>query len=258
MDVGTSFADCRHGGSPVAPVSLAMGLVTTMVRSSTGPSRSTNIWYGNWAGLNPGAKPILTDWAQSIGNSPYFNINTTYGDTTANVSGAVAYGSSIDVPDSTFGTSLSDSSISSIVSYSVSHGLPTDTNGLYVVLTAQGIAETSGFLTQYRGWHTYGTFISSSLKYSFVGDAGTSSGCSVQFGNIPNGDPSADAMVSVMAHELEETATDPSLNAWTAGTGSWTLTIAASDSAKKGNNSFTVTASGGGVTKLVSGSVRIQ
>jgi hypothetical protein len=42
------------------------------------------------------------------------------------------------------------------------------------------------------------------------------------------------------------------------GTGSSMLTITASDSAKKGNNSFTVTASGGGVTKTVSGSVRIQ
>ena len=36
------------------------------------------------------------------------------------------------------------------------------------------------------------------------------------------------------------------------------LTVTASDSAKNGNNSFTVTASGGGVTKTVSGSVRIQ
>jgi len=177
------------------------------------------IWYGNWAGLNPGAKPILTDWANNIGNSPYFNINTTYGDTTANVSGAVAYKTSVDVPDTTFGTSLSDSSIYSIVSYSLSHGLPMDTNGLYFVLTAQGIAETSGFLSQYCGWHTYGTFNTSNLKYAFVGDAGASSGCSVQFGNSPNGDPSADAMISVISHELEETATDPNLNAWYDSTG---------------------------------------
>jgi hypothetical protein len=34
------------------------------------------IWYGNWSG-NP-ATSILTDLANTIGGSPYFNINTTY------------------------------------------------------------------------------------------------------------------------------------------------------------------------------------
>ena len=36
------------------------------------------IWYGNWAGNT--ATTILTDFASSIGGSPYFNINTTYYD----------------------------------------------------------------------------------------------------------------------------------------------------------------------------------
>src|SRR5438094_9693475 len=34
------------------------------------------IWYGNWSGNT--ATTILTNLAQSIGGSPYFNINTTY------------------------------------------------------------------------------------------------------------------------------------------------------------------------------------
>src|SRR6266542_7171323 len=34
------------------------------------------IWYGNWSGNS--ATSILTDFANSIGGSPYFNINTTY------------------------------------------------------------------------------------------------------------------------------------------------------------------------------------
>src|SRR5260370_3777632 len=34
------------------------------------------IWYGNWSGNT--ATTILTDLANSIGGSPYFNINTTY------------------------------------------------------------------------------------------------------------------------------------------------------------------------------------
>ena len=36
------------------------------------------IWYGNWAGNT--ATTILTDLAQNLGGSPYYNINTTYTD----------------------------------------------------------------------------------------------------------------------------------------------------------------------------------
>ena len=96
----------------------------------------------------------MTDWAHSIGGSPYENINTTYGDTTANVSGLIAYGGTASVSSSAFGTSLSDSSIANIVSSVLKAGtLQTDVNGVYLVLTAPGINETSGFLTQYCGWH---------------------------------------------------------------------------------------------------------
>ena len=42
------------------------------------------IWYGNWA-QDPTANAILTDFAINVGGSPYFNINTTYGDTVGNV-----------------------------------------------------------------------------------------------------------------------------------------------------------------------------
>jgi hypothetical protein len=42
------------------------------------------------------------------------------------------------------------------------------------------------------------------------------------------------------------------------GDGSSTLTISATNSAKKGNNSFTVTATSGSVVKTISGSVRVQ
>jgi hypothetical protein len=174
------------------------------------------IWYGDWT-KDPGANQILTNWGNSIGGSPYENINTTYGDTTGNVSGAIALSlKSTSMPSTTFGTSLSDSSIASIVSKALSTGaLPTDSNGVYFVLTAPYIAETSGFLSQYCGWHTYGNINGANIKYAFVGNAAASLGsCAWQTSSSPNGDPAADAMVSVMAHELEETASDPNLNAW--------------------------------------------
>ena len=177
------------------------------------------IWYGNWNGLDPTGPPILTDFASNDGGSPYFDINTTYADTTGSVPNAVTFAGQTTVAGNS--TSLSDNDVSNIVATAVGQfgGTP-DTNGVYFVLTAPGISETSGFLTRYCGWHTNGNFTNGAtnwdIKYAFVGNASGSSlgNCAEQTGSSPNGDPGADAMVSVIAHELEETATDPDLNAW--------------------------------------------
>ena len=73
---------------------------------------------------------------------------------TGNVSGLVTYVASTSDSGS-LGKSLSDSSIGTLVSKALSSGsLPTDSNGVYFVLTAPGVQETSGFLTQYWCWHT--------------------------------------------------------------------------------------------------------
>jgi hypothetical protein len=205
----------------IAPASTATGLQGNGINYHSGPVMHgvVNvyfIWYGNWGTEYTKASAIINDWANTIGGSPYENINTTYGDTTGNVSGQIHYaGYALD--SGSLGTSLSDSSIASIVSNALtSKQVPVDTNGVYMVLTAPGVKETSGFLTQYCGWHTYGTYHGSNIKYAFIGDAaGPSLGsCAEQTSSSPNGDPAVDAMISVMSHELEESASDPNLNAW--------------------------------------------
>lgn len=178
------------------------------------------IWYGDWSLANAGAnaQTILTDFATNVGGSPYFNINTTYGDTTGNVSGSVIFVSQTTDPGTS--TSLTDANIATIVQNALSSGrLPTDSAGVYFVLTAPGVTETSPtgtFLTNYCGWHNFQSVSGAVIKYAFVGNAtGTRlSSCAVQTTVSPNGNPGADAMVSVIAHELEEATTDPLLNAW--------------------------------------------
>jgi len=171
------------------------------------------IWYGNWS--NNSATTILTDFANSIGGSPYFNINTTYnnGGSTV-VSNSVAYkGSTTD--NYTYGTSLSDSQIQSVVANAISSGRVTkDTNAVYFVLTSSDVTASSGFCTQYCGWHTHATISGSDIKFSFVGNPDRCpSACEAQT-TSPNGNAGADGMASIIAHELEEAATDPDLNAW--------------------------------------------
>jgi len=200
------------------------------------------IWYGNWS--NNSAVQILTDFAKNIGGSPYFNINTTYYDgSNARVSNSVTFGSSFFDSYSlgTGHTSLSDADIRTIVTNAITSGLPNEPNAAYFVLTSQDVAESSGFCTQYCGWHTYGTIAPNNIKYAFVGNADRCpSACAAQT-TSPNNNAGADAMASVIAHELEEMVTDPNLNAWFDGRGAenadkcawtWGTTLTASNGSK--------------------------
>src|SRR5262245_55462124 len=171
------------------------------------------IWYGNWSGNS--ATTILTDFANHIGGSPYFNINTTYyNGSNTHVQNVVTYKSST-TDNYSQGTSLNDAQIRTVVANAISGGkLPSDTNGVYFVLTSADTTASSGFCNQYCGWHTHGTIGGADIKYSFVGNPDRCpSACAAQTVG-PNGNAGADGMASIIAHELEEAHTDPQLNAW--------------------------------------------
>jgi hypothetical protein len=179
------------------------------------------IWYGNWtngahASDSQTTVNLLSALFSNTGfnGSGYYRINTTYGDNSANVSGNVVLaGSTTD--NYSQGTRLSDSRVQAVVSNAISSGrLPKDTNGLYFVLTSSDVRESSGFCTQYCGWHTHATLSGSDIKYSFVGNPDRCPSACEDQTTSPNGDSGADGMASVMAHEAEETVSDPDLNAW--------------------------------------------
>jgi Phosphate-induced protein 1 conserved region len=171
------------------------------------------VWYGSW---NSGSAevPILEDLAGTIGGTPYFHINTTYyNGSNQHVSGNVTFQGATMTP-AYLGNSLSDAQIKTVVSDAIAGGLPKDTNAVYFVLTSSDVTASSGFCTQYCGWHTHGTISGSDIKYSFVGNPlRCPSACQEQ--NVgPNGSSGADGMASIISHELEEAVTDPDLNAW--------------------------------------------
>jgi hypothetical protein len=179
------------------------------------------IWYGDWTRPdNAAAVGILTDLANGIGGSPYYNINTTYYDASnQHVANSIHYITSINMSSSTHGTSLSDATIQTIVTEAIQSGLPLDSNGVYFVLTSADVTASSGFCTKYCGWHTYGRISGLNIKYSFVGDPTRCPSSCMQQAKGPNGTTGADGMASVISHELEEAASDPQLNAWYDRTG---------------------------------------
>jgi hypothetical protein len=174
------------------------------------------IWYGNWAN-NSAAQTIATAFLNNIGGSKYYNINTTYFDGSgAHVANAVHFVKSVnDNYSQGQGVTLTDSSILAIVSRAITNGsLPTDPNGVYFVLTSSDVKKSS-FCSSYCGWHTDATINGADIKYAFVGNpAQCPSACAAQTISSPNGDIGGDGMVSIIAHELEESNTDPDLNAW--------------------------------------------
>ncbi len=182
-----------------------------------GTTTAYYIWYGNWSGNS--ATTILQNLISNFA-SPYYNINTTYYDgSNRHVSNAVSYGGSTTDSYSR-GTALSDGDIQTIVTSAISAGrLPKNTNAVYFVLTSSDVNETSGFCTQYCGWHTNGSILGSDIKYSFVGNPDRCpSSCAAQT-TSPNSNAGADGMASIIAHEFEESTSDPDLNAWYDGRG---------------------------------------
>jgi hypothetical protein len=184
------------------------------------------IWYGNWA--SSAATNIISNFARGVGASPYFNINTTYQNSAGQpVLPKVNFNCGV-YDNYSQGTSLTDSSINAIVKNAINtKNIPLDPNGVYFVLTSPDVKETSGFCTSYCGWHTSSYMTVSSgkssvVQYAFVGNASQQcpGGCEAQSSVSPNGNPGVDGMISVFAHELEESVTDPSLSAWYDNNGS--------------------------------------
>ena len=198
-------------------------------------SKVVLIWYGNWNQTNrtdtPAGQQIIRDaiWGiaqQNIINN-YSGITTGFysnlGLYTQTRTSFVTQASSPSITEfvqtakSTYGgQTLTDASVFSLVKAFAGTG---DPNAIYLVLSSSDIKESSGFLTTYCGWHSYGSVGTNKIKFGFIGNPNRSlSACSVQ-SISPNVNPAVDAMISVIAHELVETVSDPLLNAWYNGSG---------------------------------------
>lgn len=94
--------------------------------------------------------------------------------------------------------------------------VPLDENGIYVVMTSADVTE-AGFCTVLCGWHSIMTVSGVDIKLAFVGDPVLQCprGCNPLFAGsnarlAPHSEaPGADAIASVLVHELEEAAEDP-------------------------------------------------
>jgi hypothetical protein len=218
-----------HSGMVWAARTLAGSLLSVTILGATptqaspiyngGPVISATpdvyfIWYGNW---NPSdtALSLIPTFVQTLSGSTYLATETSMaGDGLVNysLSASISSSSSLYIG----GLNNPSSQIRSIVQNTIKANLlPYDPLGIYDVLTAPGLY-VNGFNTKFCGFHGSTNWGGAALgiQYGFIGDpTAAQTGCYAQ-SNSPNGNFGADAMVSVIAHELIETVTDPTGTAW--------------------------------------------
>lgn len=184
------------------------------------------VWYGNW---NAGSQKIIRTFISQLTEPPrtgnvggWWNINSRY----YGYSGYVkqkALKLAGEITDKySIGSNLGKSGVKTIATNLVFKGkIPNDPRSLILVLTSADVKEgvSPSKFCSYCGWHSYyyqyPTYL---FQYGFVGNAITQcpQNCIVSAvrASPPNGDRGADGMISVIAHELTETVTDPNFNAW--------------------------------------------
>ena len=229
LPVGIATAASEGSGAPTiiphkinpnegALTAGSTGVMSPPISYHGGPVMGTPtaylIWYGNWNqgnGSDTGAgQAIIRDFIYGLNNSPYYQTNASYGTPT----GMVSRSSAEYVDNYSQGKRLTDAAVQTVVSNAIASGQlgPPDPHGVYFVLTSSDVNEHSGFCTKYCGWHTANTIVGTNIKYAFVGNANRClNACAAQTVG-PNGNAGVDGMVSVIAHELEESNTDPDPN----------------------------------------------
>ncbi|KAF8380448.1 hypothetical protein HHK36_027935 [Tetracentron sinense] len=199
------------------------------------------IWYGTW---QKSQKRIIRGFLNSISNvntktpsvSGWWKTVQLYTDQTgANITRTVHVGAEKNDRFYSHGKSLTRLSIQSVIksaATATTHPLPINPqSGLYLLLTSDDV-HVQDFCGQVCGFHyfTFPSIVGYTLPYAWVGNSATQCPgiCAYPFAvpvympglkplKSPNGDVGVEGMISVIAHEIAELATNPLVNAWYAG-----------------------------------------
>ena len=113
---------------------------------------------------------------------------------------------------------VTDANVGTYIGTYMAAATPKVTDGstpVYVYIGARDTRLSSGFGNAYCGWHSYGTVGGSTQPFIAIQDYDHTkiSGCGTQtVSPNTNGIVSLDAMASVLAHEIDETLTDPNVS----------------------------------------------
>ena len=183
------------------------------------------IWYGTVAG---NVKSVLERMIGQLSESSYLALDTTYFDSSGTVttrlqlaSGttdtAIAKALKLKGAPYSQGKKITQANVQTEVARAIQSGLigSADPNAFYVVLASSNVTVSGAFgnsCTAYCGWHQNATISGQDVKYAFIPDCAN---C-VWNATTPHG-AKADGIAQIFTHELQETLTDPDINAWLTG-----------------------------------------
>ncbi len=190
------------------------------------------VWVGTWTSTRQTLwNKVLSNLVTALGTSTsntgaanqVFATNLGYFTATNNVAPTLSWPQAA-APTSAIAASgnITDAQVAGFISTALSTGkvpTPTTSGGLrpiYVYIGANNTYLSSGFGKSYCGWHSYGTVGTTQVPYIAIQDFTSTylSACASQSKYSPNGDVYVDAMTSILVHEIDESLTDPLLNAW--------------------------------------------
>ncbi|MEP7347923.1 MAG: hypothetical protein ABI877_21820, partial [Gemmatimonadaceae bacterium] len=202
-----------HGGRVLSNPNVAVIYWSRRIIYNGGPAVNTT-----GAGASDGS--LVGYYVRNLGTSAYWNINTTYTDNTgAHVPNSLNYtqywATDTLAPPVGVATSVPDSKIRKGIVYAFQTGrLTYDPQTIYAVLSDSKTNLGGGF-GSYCAYHDMFVWRGKKVVYAVMPfQADFANGCTLLQGTSPNNDFNADAEVDTFAHELEESATDPDLNAW--------------------------------------------
>jgi hypothetical protein len=198
----------------------------------TGTINVYPIWYGCWSEACGNADStqtifVLADFMSTLGSTPYFQINSTYPNSSGIApSGGILYaGGDVD-PYQSHGFELTATDVEGIIADQVlGSRLPLDPSGVYLVLASPNVSSQAlGFCTAVNTppYHGVGEVLGTQFRYGFVGDPKRCPTLEApQFvatdGTLlptPNSNLAGDSMAAKIAHVLNTIVTDPSGGAW--------------------------------------------
>jgi len=181
------------------------------------------IWYGDWSGdkgteSNTNTQTIIIDFLSNIGGSDYWNILSTY--STSNrerVSNSVKVIKAVNVETK---DAIDRKGLRSIINdLLVTNALPVDRNGVYLIIPSKDIIDLQNQrCLNYCGYHDYFKYNEDiPIIWSYVTNPFSCPdhiGCMKWISGSVNHNAAADALVSMIAHELAGSVTDPFFTAW--------------------------------------------